>query len=158
MDTHLVRISFRLVQPVRPIDEPGLLPAMLPQEMLIGGTVHLLDLVPAEEERLNRPVDVLDAVDLGRDRCDNAEIVARALESPPQIRVLADGLQGPVGENNVGGEKLVRHEPVVTLKPAMTASEGWSEVTDTFAGTRDYNRDGIIVSIEYQSLSFLSPA
>lgn len=62
-DDGLVSIESGIVQPVRPLVDVGGLGSVL-DDVLVGGIVDLLDLVAAEDSGLNRPVGVLDGVDL----------------------------------------------------------------------------------------------
>ena len=64
MTTYILWIGLRIVNPVRPVDDTF---RLLPEKVLIGGLVKLLDLLTAEDQGLNSPVTVLDVVDLGGD-------------------------------------------------------------------------------------------
>lgn len=140
MSPYLVWISLGFIQPVRPMHHVDILLAVL-EEALISRFVDLLDLVAAKDVRLDGPVGMLYIVDLGRDRGDDAKVVAGALDGPPEIRVRVDSLEGAVGEDNVGGEELVRDETVTTLQPAVASPEGGTNIANALAGTRDYERE-----------------
>ncbi len=65
------------------MDVCGLLSTL--QDVLVRSLVNLLDLVTAEDNSLNRPVRMLNVVNLGSDGCDDTEVVASALHTPPQV-------------------------------------------------------------------------
>ena len=101
-------------------------------KLVVGDLVDLFDLVSAEDKSLNRPIGMLDVVNLGGDGCDDAEIVTGTLESPHQLRLSVNRLQRPVRQHYVQRKPLVHHQPSATLEPTMTTSEGGTQVADAF--------------------------
>ena len=103
--------------------------------MRVHSFVDLLDLVAAEGNDLNGPVPVLDVVDLGGHRGDDAEVVARTLYGPPELGAGVQSDKRAVGKHNVHRLELVCNKPVAALQPAVATTQGGSEVADTFACT-----------------------
>jgi len=73
-----------IVLPVRPVMYVrGLLPTL--KNVLIGCIVDLLDFITTEDDRLDCPVVVLDVVHLCGNGCNDTEVVASPLHTPPQV-------------------------------------------------------------------------
>lgn len=102
--------------------------------MLVGGLVDGLDFISAEDERVDCPVGMLDIVDLGGHRGHNAKVVTCAIQGPPEVGFGINRLQTAVGEDDIGGNELIRNQSMVSLKPAMSASQGRSQIADALAG------------------------
>ena len=73
-----------IILPIRPVMYiRGLLSIL--EDILVGRLVDLLDFVTTEDNSLNCPVVVLDVVHLCGDGCDDTEVVASPLHTPPQV-------------------------------------------------------------------------
>lgn len=133
--TYVVGVGVRVVKPVRPVDDTL---RLLPEEMVVGSLVNLGDLVTTVDEGLDGPVAVLNVVDLDSGRGDDTKVVASTLHSPPEVRVLVDGLDGTVGEDDAKGHPLVGDDTMVTLEPTVTTTKGRAHVADTLASASHY--------------------
>lgn len=78
---------------------------------------------------------MLNVVDLGNDRSNNAKVVARSLHGPEDIGFLVHCNYAAVGFDNPHGNELIRNKPMVALKPPVATSKGGAKVTDTFASS-----------------------
>lgn len=136
LHAHVGRVSAGNVEPVRPVDHIRRLGTIL-QEVIVGSLVDLLDLGPAEDESDDGPVRVHNVINLRGDGGDDAEVLARTLHRPEEIGGLIDGLQRAVGKHNIHRNKLIRNEAMVTLEPAVSATQTRSKIADTFTGTSD---------------------
>lgn len=76
-------------------------------------------------------------MDLRGDGDDDAEIVAGALDGPPELGARVQSHKRAVGKHDVHGLELVSNKAVAALKPAVATTQGGAEVADTFAGTSD---------------------
>ena len=65
------------------MDIRGLLSTL--KDVLVGRFIDLLDFVATEDNSLDRPVVVLDVVDLCGNRRNDAKVVASPLHTPPQV-------------------------------------------------------------------------
>jgi hypothetical protein len=65
------------------MDIRGLLSIL--ENVFVGSLVNLLELVTAEDNSLNRPVIMLNVVNLGCHGRDDSKIVACPLHTPPQV-------------------------------------------------------------------------
>jgi hypothetical protein len=92
------------------------------EDILVGGIVQLLNLVALESHDLKSPVLVLDIVDLGCNRGDDAEIVTSSLNSPPKLRVGVNGSKSAICKNDVHRLELISNKAMTALKPPMTAT------------------------------------
>lgn len=81
---------------------------------------------------------MLDVINLGNDRSNDAEVVAGALHGPEDIGVLVHCDQAAVGFDNPHRNELVCNESMMALKPPVTTSKGGAYVTDTFARSSHY--------------------
>jgi hypothetical protein len=71
-----------IVLPVRPImNVRSLLPTL--ENVLVGSLIDLFDLIAAEDDSLNCPVVMFNVVNLCSHRCNDTEIVASTLHTPP---------------------------------------------------------------------------
>ena len=73
-----------IILPVRPVMYIRRLLSTL-KNVLVGGLIDLLDFVTTEDDRLDRPVVVLDVVDFCGNGCNDTEVVASPLHTPPQV-------------------------------------------------------------------------
>lgn len=133
--THVVGVSGRVIDPIGPVDNTL---GLLSEQMFISSAVDVLNLVAGEDESLNRPVTMLDVVDLRCDGSDNSKVMTGSFHSPPEIRVLVNRLGGSVGEDNVHGDELIGNIAVLSLEPSVAASQRRSHVTDTFTRSSNY--------------------
>jgi hypothetical protein len=99
--TYVVWVRSGNVQPVRPVDKTHGLSAVL-EKVIVGSLVDSLDFIATEDERVNRPVGVLDIIDLGGHRGHNAKVVTCSLESPPEVGPCVNRLQAAVGQDDIG--------------------------------------------------------
>lgn len=104
--SYILGVKHRQVHPVGPVDQTLGLRAIL-EVMFVDTLVNLLDIVAIEIIRRVSPVAVLNIVDLGRDRSDNAKVVARAANGPPKIRAAVNGAKLAICRNYVGRHPLV---------------------------------------------------
>jgi len=82
--SYLLGIVSCIILPVRPVMYiRGLLSTL--KNVFVGGLVDLLDFVTTEDDRLDCPVVVLDIVHLCCNGCDDAEVVASPLHTPPEV-------------------------------------------------------------------------
>jgi len=71
-----------IILPIRPVMYiRGLLSIL--EDILVGRLVDLLDFVTTEDNSLNCPVVVLDVVHLCGNGCNDTEVVASPLHTPP---------------------------------------------------------------------------
>jgi hypothetical protein len=129
---YLLTVDCCIVHPIGPNVQVRSLLATL-KNVLVGSIINFLDLVSAKHDSINGPISMLDVVNLGSDRCYDAEVVARTLHTPPQVRGAIDCFQVSVREHNIHRLELVGDETVVTLKPPVAATEGGSQEAHTFA-------------------------
>lgn len=122
------------MEPIRPVDNIRRLRAVL-EQVVVCSIVHGSNLVTRKDDGLDGPITVLNSIDLGSHRRNDAKVVASTVESPPEIGLGIDGLQLSVGKDNVHGYKLIGNETVVALKPAMATTESWAHHTDAFASS-----------------------
>ena len=131
--TYLVGIKCRIVQPVRPVDDIRTLRSAL-DYILVGSLVDGLDFVTAEDDGFDRPVWCHDVIHLGRNGCDDTEVVACTLHSPPQVGTRVNCLQLATCKNDVHGGELIRDKAIVTLEPAVASSKSRAQEADTLTG------------------------
>lgn len=115
------------MDPVGPVNDAL---RLLPKEMLIGGMIQLLDVLATENKCLDGPVSVLDLIHLGSDRSHNTKVVASALEGPPEIGLLVDGLERSISQDNVERDPLICDDTVMALKPAMSTTKAWTHIAN----------------------------
>src|SRR5690242_18850409 len=107
------------------------------KDVLVGSLINLLHLISAEDNSLYRPVVMLHVVNLRSDGCDDTEVVASSLHTPPQVGLAIDRLQFAVREHHVHGEKLSGSQTIATLKPPVAATKGRSQVANAFTTSSD---------------------
>jgi hypothetical protein len=64
--------------------------------------------------------------------------VPGTLEGPPKVRVLVDGLEGAVSQDDIHGDPLICDDTVMTLKPTVSASEARTHIANALAGASHY--------------------
>ena len=113
-----------------------------PSNHTIGPFVHLLQLPFPKAEDLITPVLVLAraVVDSVLEFRDDPEIVPGTTERPEEVRILccrdANDIAG--GSDHPGGDELIGHETVPTLKEAVPATQYGRHDAGGFAAASDY--------------------
>lgn len=126
------------MEPIRPVNHTLGLSAIL-EQVVVCSIVHSSDLVTGKDDSLNGPIAMLNIIDRGSHRRDDAKVVAGTLKGPPEVGFGIDGLQLSVGEDDVHGHELIGDEAVMALKPAVATAKSWAHQTDTFACSGYYS-------------------
>lgn len=105
-EAYIIRVERCVVLPVGVVLDVVGLSAIL-EESRAGSLVDGFKLIAAEDDGLDRPVRGHNIVDLGRGRGNDAEVLACAEHSPPQIGRAVDCLQVAVGEDDIQRLELV---------------------------------------------------
>lgn len=154
--TYVLGVDGRNVQPVGPVVDVLSLLSVLGEEV-VGSFVDLLDLITSEHEGDNGPIAVLNVINLGCDGGDDAKVVAGTLHTPPKVRILVNGLDATISENNVHGNKLVGEKTMVALKPSVTTSESGTQVADTLAGSSNCVENRLVNGLDAELMMMNVP-